>query len=69
MLASELLDKGTRRITELNSQLLDWLEKNQYNSIKQMQGSLSQKTMNEPSLFERANYMKALTTFDNRILV
>jgi dihydroorotate dehydrogenase (fumarate) len=69
MLASELLDKGTRRITELNSQLLDWLEKNQYASIKQMHGSLSQKTMNEPSLYERANYMKALTKFDNRILV
>jgi len=69
MLASELLDKGTRRITELNSQLLDWMEKNRYSSIQQMQGTLSQKTMAEPSLYERANYMKALTTFDNRILV
>jgi dihydroorotate dehydrogenase (fumarate) len=69
MLASELLEKGTRRVTELNSQLLDWLEKNQYSSIRQMQGSLSQKTMVEPSIFERANYMKALTSFDNRILV
>jgi dihydroorotate dehydrogenase (fumarate) len=69
MLASELLEKGTRRVTELNSQLLDWMEKNQYSSIRQMQGSLSQKTMAEPSLFERANYMKALTIFDDRILV
>ena len=69
MLASELLDKGTRRVTELNSQLLDWMEKNQYKSVQQMLGSLSQKTLNEPSLFERANYMKALTTFDNRVLV
>lgn len=69
MLASELLDNGTRRITELNSQLLDWLEKHQYKSIKQMRGSMSQKNVAEPAAFERANYMKALTSFDNRLLV
>lgn len=69
MLASEILDKGTRRITELNSQLLDWLEKHQYKSIKQMRGSMSQKNVAEPGAFERANYMKALTSFDNRLLI
>lgn len=69
MLASEIIEKGTRRVTELNSQLLDWLEKNEYSSIQQMRGSLSQKTLSDQSLFERANYMKALTSFDNRILV
>jgi dihydroorotate dehydrogenase (fumarate) len=69
MLASELLDKGTRRITELNSQLLDWLVKNEYKSIKQMRGSMSQKNVAEPAAFERANYMRALTSFDNKLLV
>ncbi len=69
MLASELLEKGTRRITELNSQLLDWLERHEYQSIKQMCGSMSQKNVAEPSAFERANYMRALTSFDNNLLV
>ncbi|NMB55004.1 MAG: dihydroorotate dehydrogenase-like protein [Leptolinea sp.] len=69
MLASELLNGGTRRITELNSQLLDWMEKCQYKSIKQMRGSMSQKNVSDPAAFERANYMRALTTFDNRLLV
>jgi dihydroorotate dehydrogenase (fumarate) len=69
MLASELLDKGTRRITELNSQLLDWCERHEYKSIKQMRGSMSQKNVAEPAAFERANYMKALTSFDNKLLV
>jgi len=69
MLASELLSGGTRRITELNSQLLDWMEKCQYKSIEQMRGSMSQKNVSDPAAFERANYMRALTTFDNRLLV
>ena len=69
MLASELLEKGTRRITELNSQLLDWMEKNQYASVELMRGSMSQKNVVDPAAFERANYMRALTSFDNKLLV
>ncbi len=69
MLASELLDKGTRRITELNSQLLDWCARHEYQSVNQMRGSMSQKNVAEPAAFERANYMKALTSFDNKLLV
>jgi dihydroorotate dehydrogenase (fumarate) len=68
MMASELLENGTRRITELNSQLLDWMEKYEYKSIKQMRGSMSQKNVAEPAAFERANYMRALTSFDNKSL-
>jgi dihydroorotate dehydrogenase (fumarate) len=68
MLASELLEKGTRRITELNSQLLDWMVRYEYKSIKQMRGSMSQKNVAEPAAFERANYMRALTSFDNKLI-
>jgi dihydroorotate dehydrogenase (fumarate) len=68
MLASELMEKGTRRITELNSQLLDWMVKYEYKSIKQMRGSMSQKNVSEPAAFERANYMRALTSFDNKLI-
>ena len=32
-----------------------------------MNGSMSQKAVAEPAAFERANYMKALTSFDNRV--
>jgi len=69
MMASELLEKGTRRITELNGQLLDWMEKNQYASVELMRGSMSQKNVVDPAAFERANYMRALTSFDNKLLV
>ena len=41
----------------------------EYESIEQMQGSMSQQSVAEPAAFERANYMKALNSFDNRLFV
>ena len=44
-----------------------WMEAHEYESVRQMRGSLSQQKVAEPGAFERANYMKALTLYDNRI--
>ncbi|MBM3181555.1 MAG: dihydroorotate dehydrogenase-like protein [Chloroflexi bacterium] len=63
MLASELLWGATpapQRIKEILSHIREWMEKHEYTSIKQMQGSMSQKNVREPAAFERANYMKVL---------
>jgi dihydroorotate dehydrogenase (fumarate) len=43
------------------------MEQYEYHSIQQMKGSMSQQAVAEPAAFERANYMKALTSFDNRV--
>lgn len=67
MLASELLINGVRRIGEILTDMQAWMETFEYESIVQMQGSMSQRAVAEPAAFERANYMKALTSFDNRI--
>jgi len=37
----------------------------EYETVEQMQGSMSQRNVAEPAAFERANYMKALNLFDN----
>ena len=63
MLASELLEKGIGRLPAILSDLEKWLVSHEYESIKQMQGSLSQKSVKEPAAFERANYMKVLNSF------
>ncbi|MDP1778925.1 MAG: dihydroorotate dehydrogenase-like protein [Anaerolineales bacterium] len=63
MVASELLWGATpapQRIKEILSHIREWMEKHDYTSIKQMQGSMSQKNVREPAAFERANYMKVL---------
>ncbi len=68
MLASELIAKGSRRIPSLLGEVTRWMEEFEYDSISQMQGSMSQKAVADPGAFERANYMKALTSFDNRMM-
>ncbi|MBU0558845.1 MAG: dihydroorotate dehydrogenase-like protein [Bacteroidetes bacterium] len=63
MMCSELLMNGTLRITEVLDNLKKWMEEKEYSSIKMMQGSMSQKSVNEPAAFERANYMKTLQSY------
>lgn len=67
MLASELIQNGIGRITEILKDMESWMVEYEYVSIEQMRGSMSQKGVAEPAAFERANYMKALTSFDYRI--
>ncbi len=67
MMASALLDNGVKHISAVLDGMKTWMETFEYESIQQMKGSMSQRAVTEPSAFERANYMKALTSFDNRI--
>ncbi len=64
MLTSELLKNGVGRVAEILADMQTWMESYEYTSIKQMQGSMSQQAVAEPAAFERANYMKALQSFD-----
>ncbi len=63
MMASKLLDSGIGAVSNTISELKNWMEEREYTSIQQMQGSMSQKAVAEPSAFERANYMKVLSSF------
>jgi dihydroorotate dehydrogenase (fumarate) len=67
MLASELIANGVGRLSEILGDLRAWMEEYAYESITQMRGSMSQRAVAEPAAFERANYMRALNTFDNRL--
>ena len=63
MMTSELLQKGIGRIPAILADVEKWMSEHEYTSIRQMQGSLSQKSVKEPAAFERANYMKILNSF------
>ena len=63
MMASNLLHNGDKVIPSMLSELETWMKEREYVSIEQMQGSMSQKSVKEPAAFERANYMKVLTSF------
>jgi dihydroorotate dehydrogenase (fumarate) len=41
--------------------LIAWMEEHEYESVAQLKGSLSQKNCPDPSAFERAQYMRAIS--------
>ena len=63
MMASALLKNGVGNITTVLDDLVQWMEEHEYESIVQMQGSMSQQHVAEPAAFERANYMKVLKSW------
>lgn len=63
MMASHLLHNGEQVIPSLLDEMQEWMDQREYESIQQMQGSMSQKFVKEPAAFERANYMKVLGSF------
>lgn len=63
MMCSELLKNGPGRIKEVLAELDQWMVEHEYTSVKQMKGSMSQKSIADPAAFERANYMKALNSY------
>jgi dihydroorotate dehydrogenase (fumarate) len=67
MMASELIEHGVGRVTQILGDLQAWMDQREYVSIAQMKGSMSQRAVREPAAFERANYMKVLNAFDNRL--
>ena len=63
MIASSLLRKGPTHVAALVAGVEAWMAEREYVSVEQMKGSLSQQSCPDPAAFERANYMKALTTY------
>ena len=67
MMASTLLRNGTGRVMHILNDLSEWMQGHEYESIDQMRGSMSQRAVADPAAFERANYMRALNTFDQYV--
>ncbi|MCX6122351.1 MAG: dihydroorotate dehydrogenase-like protein [Ignavibacteriales bacterium] len=63
MMCSALLMHGPEHIAKVVKDVEHWMTEHEYESIEQMKGSLSHKSIAEPSSYERANYMKALNRY------
>jgi dihydroorotate dehydrogenase (fumarate) len=63
MMASALLKHGIYHLVNVERELRTWMIQNEYDSVAQMRGSVSQLHCDNPAEFERAQYMKALTTY------
>lgn len=62
-LCSVLLRHGAKQIGVIEKDLNTWMEQHEYESVTQLKGSLSQKNCADPGSFERAQYMRAISSF------
>jgi len=63
MMCSALLKHGVAHLQTVESDIRTWMEEREYESVRQMKGSMSQQHVDDPSAFERAQYMRALTGY------
>jgi len=66
MMTSALLKRGIGYLDTIATELLIWMGEHEYDSIQQMQGSMSRNAVPQPNAFERANYMKVLSSYAMR---
>lgn len=63
MMTSVLLQKGIRHASSVLADLVRWMEEHEYQSVQQMQGSMSYRSAPNPAAFERVNYMRTLSSY------
>lgn len=63
MTTSALLRNGAGYARTLCNGMSEWMERRDYESVRQMKGSMSQQKVADPSAFERANYIKILESY------
>lgn len=63
MLTSALLKNGIGYLALLETAVVEWMTWHEYESIRQMRGSMNAAAVAEPAAFERANYLKVLGSY------
>ena len=63
MMTSAILRNGPDKIRTVEAGLRAWMTENEYESVTQLRGSASRTSVEDPSAFERANYMRTLRSW------
>ncbi len=67
MVASEFVGHGIGQAKDMLTEMENWMTAYEYDSVDKLRGVLSAQNVENPAAFERANYMKALQSFDNKL--
>jgi dihydroorotate dehydrogenase (fumarate) len=62
MMTSALLRNGPDHLRPLEVQLRDWMDRHQLETLDQLRGRLSQRSVPDPAAYERADYIKTLAS-------
>jgi len=63
MLCSALLRHGIGHLRKVECEMVEWMEKHEYESVEQLKGRLSQRNCPNPGAVERAQYIRAVGAF------
>jgi dihydroorotate dehydrogenase (fumarate) len=63
-MVSALLEHGPEHLRVVRQGMDEWLEEHEYESLRQMQGSMSLERCPDRSAYERANYMEILQMWE-----
>jgi dihydroorotate dehydrogenase (fumarate) len=63
MMTSALLRHGPEHVRVVEAELRAWMNEHEYESVDQLRGSATQASVENPSAFERANYMQTLRSW------
>ena len=66
MMTSALLQNGIEHLDAVRAGIVQWMDEHEYESINQMCGSMSQRNVPNPAAYERANYMRVLSSYTLR---
>jgi dihydroorotate dehydrogenase (fumarate) len=66
-LVSAILKRGPGHIKNLLTDIRQWMQENEYESIRQIRGSLSLARYPDPGAFERGNYMRVLNSWQEGV--
>jgi Dihydroorotate dehydrogenase len=59
------LRNGINHLRLVEQGMQEWMEQHEYESVEQMQGSMSQLRCPDPGAFERAQYMRAVKSLQH----
>ena len=62
MMTSALLRNGPDHLRPVETRLRDWMDGHGYETLDQLRGRASQRTVPDPATFERANYIRTLAS-------
>ena len=63
MMTSAILRNGPDKIRTVEANLRAWMVEHEYESVSQLRGSASSAAVEDPSAYERANYMRTLRSW------
>jgi dihydroorotate dehydrogenase (fumarate) len=63
MMTSALMQHGIAYLGRVRKELERWLADNGWESVQQVQGQMSRRSVSDPAVFERVNYMQVVTSY------